>query len=475
MLIKANQRKIRRLKMRIGWSCVDITPSQPSLLCGQLYSRVSTHAHDPITVTALALEREKPAGADGQAIMLSIDRINVSDETLQHIRTALASRITDFDTRQLIASATHTHSAPELKEGVYLPPPGEPIMTPADYAAFFVQRCTDAAVQAWEARQRGSVTAAYGHAVVGHNRRAVYFNGRAQMYGKTSADDFDCIEGSEDHGVDLLYVWNERRELTGVVVNVACPFQLDEHSTFISASYVHEMRQELRRRFSPDLFVLTQVAAAGDQSPHLLCCKNIEKEMLRRRGLTEREELARRIANAVSDCFPTAAAEGNADIPFHHRAETLCLPVRAVTQAEYQAATEELEKLQSRSAPDYKEQSMIAVSRHRAQRIISRYREQTPDSTFAAEVHVVRLGDIAFATNPFELFLDYGLRIKTRSRAQQTFIVQLACGSGAYLPTAKAVRGGGYSAEIASNLVGPEGGRILVDRTVERINALWSE
>jgi hypothetical protein len=71
------------------------------------------------------------------------------------------------------------------------------------------------------------------------------------------------------------------------------------------------------------------------------------------------------------------------------------------------------------------------------------------------------------------LFLDYGMRIKARSKALQTFVVQLSCSSGGYLPTTKAVKGGGYGAEVASNRVGPEGGQALVDRTVELINGMW--
>ena len=41
------------------------------------------------------------------------------------------------------------------------------------------------------------------------------------------------------------------------------------------------------------------------------------------------------------------------------------------------------------------------------------------------EVHIIRLGSVAIATNPFELFLDYGNQIKARSLAEQTFLVQL--------------------------------------------------
>ena len=93
------------------------------------------------------------------------------------------------------------------------------------------------------------------------------------------------------------------------------------------------------------------------------------------------------------------------------------------------------------------------------------------DTVKPAEFHVLRLGDIAVVTNPFELFIDYGIRIQARSEAVLTFVVQLSCGHSEYLPTARAVRGGGYSAE--KYLVGPDGGRVLVDESVKRINAFW--
>ena len=111
----------------------------------------------------------------------------------------------------------------------------------------------------------------------------------------------------------------------------------------------------------------------------------------------------------------------------------------------------------------------------RTENIIKRYEQQEKNPFRKIEFHVIRLGDVAFATNPYEMFLDYGIRIKARSKALQTFIIQLACTCtwGEYLPTAKAVAGGGYGAEVVSNLVGPEGGQLLVNQTVKLINEMW--
>jgi hypothetical protein len=87
------------------------------------------------------------------------------------------------------------------------------------------------------------------------------------------------------------------------------------------------------------------------------------------------------------------------------------------------------------------------------------------------EMHVLRLGDVALATNPFELFLDYGIEIQGRSKALLTFTAQLTCDYQGYLPTRRAVTGGDYSA--VNYTVGPLGGRALVDESVRAINALW--
>jgi len=56
--------------------------------------------------------------------------------------------------------------------------------------------------------------------------------------------------------------------------------------------------------------------------------------------------------------------------------------------------------------------------------------------------------------------------------ATQTFVVQMS-DFGGYLPTERARVAGSYSAIPQSNVIGPEGGQMLVDETVEIIYTLW--
>ena len=79
------------------------------------------------------------------------------------------------------------------------------------------------------------------------------------------------------------------------------------------------------------------------------------------------------------------------------------------------------------------------------------------------------MGKVVFAFNPFELFLDYGNRIKAQSSAEQTFVVQLANGIGGYLPTLKAEQLGGYGGLVINGQVGSPGGNRLVSETVSAI------
>jgi len=108
--------------------------------------------------------------------------------------------------------------------------------------------------------------------------------------------------------------------------------------------------------------------------------------------------------------------------------------------------------------------------------VVKRYEAQQkdPDIRYPTTIHVVRLGETAILTNQFELFTDFGIQMKARSPAVQTFIIQLA-GNGTYLPTERAVRGGSYSAIIQSTPVGPEGGQVLVEETLKQANELFTK
>jgi hypothetical protein len=453
-------------ELLVGWASVDITPDRPVALAGQFQTRVSKFVHDPIMATVLALESR--GAAAGQAIMVSCDLVAIEPRLEEALRQRLRGQLPDFDGTKLFLNATHTHTAPATSDGSYTIPAG--VVTPAEYRAFAVDRIAPAVVEAWTGRKPGGVSWALGHAVVGYNRRASYADGTSRMYGKTDRPDFRHIEGYEDHGIELLYVWDAQNKLTGVVVNVACPAQVLEHEYYVSADFWHEVRKLMRERHPGNPFVYPLVGAAGDQSPHFLFRSRAEARLRERLGLSETQEIARRIVNEIDAVLPAAQKDIRQVVPFAHKVEDVRLPVRMVTPAEADAARQELDRLTKLPASDRSRDVLM----RRSKAVITRYERQSGAPFYTMKLHAIRLGDIAIATNPFELFLDFGIQIKARSRAEQTFLVQLS-GAGTYLPTAKAVAGGHYGAEVASNLVGPEGGQVLVDRTLEAIEALWKE
>ncbi|NLX55736.1 MAG: hypothetical protein GXY58_11535 [Planctomycetaceae bacterium] len=449
----------------VGAAKTSITPDRPVALQGQMHTRISTAVESPVTAVALALESRRGAQVVDQALFVSCDLTSFRGGLIEKVRERIRDRLPDFDAGKLILTATHTHCAPVLVEGAYnIPPDG--VMQPTEYFEFLVGRLSDVIVEAWQSRAPGSVGWGLGHAVVAQQRRAVYADGHAEMYGKTDRPDFRSMEGYEDHGVEVLLVWDRAQNLVATAINVACPAQEVESRLTINADYWHEVRQLLAARHGEQLAVLGWIGAAGDQSPHLQFRQAAEDRMRELRGLTRLEEIARRIGRAWEEAYQGASQDRRTDVVLAHHVETVELPLRVVTAEEVAAAREQVAKLS-------KDPAQHTLMRWH-QRVIDRWEQQlaAPDATHPMELHVVRLGDVAIATNNFELYTDFGVAIKARSPALQTFILQLA-GESSYLPSARAVEGGGYGAVPQSNRVGPEGGQVLVDRTVELIKSLW--
>lgn len=451
----------------VGWSSISITPDKPVQLHGQFHERVSQRVLDPCMATALALERKD--GVSEQAILVSCDIVNIGRDELERVRKRVAERLPDFDVRKLVLHATHTHTGPTMMQGLYRDPdPG--VMTAAEYAEFFVTQVAEAVVQAWAGRSPGAVNRGFGHAAVGFCRLVAYADGTQTMYGKTDTPKFRGFESGNDHGVELLYFWDRKGALTGIAINVACPSQVVEGQNYVSADFWGAVREELRALHAPGLFVYPMLSAAGDQSPRDLVRRGRgEPNMREEEGM---REMGRRIVRAVQAAMESGLGEPIADPVFVHHVEELALPARAVTPAEAEEARKEVERKLQGEGP--KPGSSDAAVLRRARRVASQFETQGPAPTYSMELHVIRLGDVAIATNPFELYLEYGQRIKAQSVAEQTLLLQLAGDRGQYLPTRSAVAGGAYGSRAADNRVGPEGGDVLVERTVERINRLWA-
>jgi hypothetical protein len=452
--------------LSVGWASVSVTPDGPVAIGGQGHTRVSKGVRDPVMATALALETTRGAQSLDQAIMISLDSPG-RDGIIGPVRELVKAKLPGFDVSKLLFNATHTHTAPETDDALYVVPKG--IMQPSEYLKFLIPRMADVAVQAWRNRKPGGVSWGMGFAVVGHNRRAVYADGRAHMYGGTNSTEFNHVEGYEDHSVQLLYFWDEHRTLTGIAIQVPCPSQETENDSVISADFWGEVRAEMRKRYSDRVFIYPMTGPSGDQSPHLLYRQRAEERMRRLRGLSATQEIARRIANATDEVLAAVRDDVHTELPFVHKVETMNLPVRRVRLSE-------LEDVQ-RDYNEFFKQPESNTERHTSlwflHNVFDWRAQQDANPYYPAELHVLRLGDVAIATNPFELFLDHGVRLEARSPALQTIVVQLTLPYGWYLPTARAVAAGGYGADPKTNRVGPEGGEELVDRTVDIIKTLW--
>jgi len=502
--------------LRIGWASADLTPQERVGVAGMASARLSQGVADSITATALAIELAPDGKPADSLIMVSCDLLYIVNPLRDRVRQLVQESLPEIDPKSVVLNATHTHNGPEtytvpalsqkLAEfglkvseawsawGIDLG-----VMPAPEYREFAAKRIAEAVEQAWKGRKPGGVSFGLGHAVVGHNRLIAYANGRSRMYGKTDQPDFSHVEGYEDHSVNLLYTWDTDRKLTGVVVNVACPSQVGAGSR-ISADFWHETRNELRSRLGEGLFVLPQCSAAGDQSPTVLVDKKAESRMQRLTGRSRRGMIAVRIADAVTSVLPVAEKTIDFDPVFAHRVEEVKISRRRLTEDDvkkprstphrpqvetvgqaFDRLREQYRAMRAKIEADpdikkkpgwYKSITAVYWRMRRASRVLDRYELQKTLPTLPIEVHVIRLGDAAIATNRFELYLDFGIRIKARSKAVQTFVVQLA-GQASYLPTARSVAGGAYGAVPESTLVGPKGGRELVDRTVELIDALW--
>ena len=495
-------------KLLAGWSEVDLTPEKKVHLRGQFCERVSEYVETPIYATALALDT-----GDDCAIMVSCDLESVSFNLMDAIREELKTMIPDFDTSKLIVGATHTHTSidytshnlPGGNSGLsvlkrYIPdnvkyedpePVGDDVMTFDEALAHLTKKIAQAAAEAWKNRSYAKFANEFGRAAVGMCRRAKYDDNSAAMWGDTNTPNFLALEGGSDTGLELIYFFSEDGKPTGVLANYACPAQCVQHRLFVSSDYWGKTKVLLREKFGEDFFLLPFTSPAGDQCPVDLIRwvepdtdvndPNIVRVNPPRRkadpsmfDIQGSWKAGKRIANEIIDAYDDAVAEMRDVVRLTHLVQPTVLPLRRVTIQERDAAEHALKEFFADCAG--KTLSFFDnASMHVHAGTLSRFDYQKKYNTFTYDTHYLRMDDLAFATDPFELFLDFANQIRAQSPAAQTFLFQLTNGSLGYVPTKRAEEGSHYSAYVSSGVTGHEGGDLIVREALDTFRELFED
>ena len=457
--------------LKIGFGEGIITPPGRVSLNGQYTIRVSEKPAEDIRAVGMVLSDGTRnvfwAGCDLESVSKSL-----YDEVYALLKDALP--VTEDN---IILSATHIHTGPYLDDrisslnGNHMIPPDT---TSADDCRHAVAAgAADALKKAWAAREDAYVESSVARIRTGVSRRIHYTNGSTVMYGKVTRPDFLRSESRDGGPVQLAYVRRRADDsLMGVVADVPCTAQCVESKLYISPDFFGETRALTKERLGVP--VLGIVGAAGDTSPHVLLGKYPgEPDDREEEG---RKALGRRIADAIAD-----HAEDHLRVfdgsEFGHACRKVTLPVWQSTKEQKEEAEKWLDELRKQYGEDLNFEKMrkAGFREHlefsRALAYVARYREK--QEYFDIDVHAVRIGKMAFITNPFELYIEYADRMKAAMRGVQIFDAELTGPAKGYLATVRATLGGGYSATIFSGATSPAGGEILVKESIDLLRSLF--
>ncbi|MDD6200109.1 MAG: hypothetical protein PUB93_02440 [Firmicutes bacterium] len=465
----------------VGATSVDITPELPAALVGQYYHRLAVTIHTRLYAQILAVE-----GRSGSAVFVACDLLAVPDEIVPQVREAVKALAPDFPVESILMSAIHTHTAPSLTRDhgsktwgrdFDWTPSREDEQTPEAYAEGVVKNIAEGILRAWNSRRPAVFATGMDHVSISYNRRTVYTDQSAVMYGSTNRPDFLRMEGATDNSIHFMSFEDASDgSLIAAVVELACPAQVLEHHDYVAADYWADARRLLAERWGDQAVLIGLCGAAGDLSPRDLV-QMARPETAMHSTAMYQEEGSLRIARRILDAFTTfmnhREIEEQPDVVHHCR--VVRLPLWLVTEEEAAEARDAYQKqraLHARMA-DFTEQEAYALSISAG--VVLRWELQQKTRDYPVEIHALRIGSAWMATNPFELFVEYADRIRSRMGGGNIFISQLTGGYQGYLPSAVAIEHKGYSALICNGMFGAEGGDRLVEETLSLLQSLQAK
>ena len=492
--------------LKIGWARTDISPEKTIFMQGTPKERRSQGLRDPLMTTVLVIDNGEDC-----VIFNSWDTCCVLGFMAKRVRAEVKKKCPEIPVHKIIMNATHTHNGPALMmkyKDEYS----------VEYRDALVEKVADTIVRAWKARKPGKIGYGYDFVVIGFSRRPVYFDdvnarplpkghykisgygdgkGFAKLHGNANDPMFSHMEAAPDPFVNFLFTYDVNDKLTGVVFNAAMPSQASLGDMQLTSDYWHNVRSELKKEYGDGIYLLTQCAAAGDLTyriPYYNKATDRKNLLLHGRkrayvGEFDRIRIAEQLMAAFHRTIEWAQKDLYDDLTINHISTTIRLKRFNATPEEVATAQKNIAELEAiranppwpASQPPKDWERRLKRSIQRNKWVIQLSEEHKNKPTLTSEFHVLRIGDIAFVSERYELYTDFGQRIQARSPFIQTFTIQCCAGgpddmwtTNHYLATQRAVANGGYQASVYdnANAPSPEGGQQMVDTAIRLLNHL---
>ncbi|MEO6907132.1 MAG: hypothetical protein ABI210_04505, partial [Abditibacteriaceae bacterium] len=389
-----------------------------------------------LSANAMALRQD-----DLTTVLVALD-VGVLSEQFIRDTQCLFEKQNKVPASHLLIHSTHTHVAPAIYDLI------RENGTSPEYVARVQEKLLEAAATAIKNLEPVQLFAGCGHLeMMGWNRRAVYEDGSARMYGNSEDPGFVQLEGPRDPQLPVLFAKNQAGKIIGVLVN----FSSHPNSIEDECRYSADFPGEARRLISNALDganVVYITGAAGNTAPSILDPVTNPQPWRGEEGLIRS---GRYIAGeALKTIAETIVPMDSPQLQL--KQTTLQIPLKP-----WPEEGESWYPQGQSWAGDFYEKSR--------QEWPERLKTQSPEKV---NINVLQMGDAVLCASPSELFVEFGLEIKEFSPAKVTFISELTDGYAGYIPTAKAYQGGGYETwpAISSRLSLDTGDQIVEETKV---------
>lgn len=413
--------------VQAGFGKVKITPPMGTPMAGYYFDRISDAVHDDLYAKALVLDDGNRRWA-----LVACDLIGCPSEVVKAARSRIEEE-SGLPGEAVLIHAIHTHTGPVV-EGAYAESLPEKIAQSVRIAG---ERLREVRIGVGSGKEEG----------LSFNRRYFMKGGGVQTNPGKLNPGIVRPEGPIDPEVGVISFVEPNGTPVATIVRFA--MHLDTISgTSISADYPFFSERAIAEKRGQGLPLLFLKGCSGNINHFDVRSSDPQ------RSFEESERIGRTVARAVAEAMDRLTFLPSVDLKSVRR--TVRLPCATVTDEEVAWA----KQVVAQPADPTKDFTMDRVKAMRVMRLHEMEERHIP-----AEVHVLRVGDVAFVGFPAEMFVEWAMQVKEQSPFRYTFPIDLSNGSVGYIPTRRAFENGGY--EPVSSIFTPDVGEVLVEAALD--------